>query len=361
MMKRNNNYDDLSFKEKSKIKLAEIKEELTNPVQKAVRARRFGSAMGNLLRGFIFFGLAFIIIFPIFEQITYAIRDPIDLTDPLVNYIPRHLSFTNLILSIALLDYWKSLWINIRMSTIVAVLQVLSTSLAGYAFARLKFKGSEVIFWLVMLTLIVPPQAVALSRSLYLSNFDIFGIIGLFNNGLGISLKGPGKEIVVYIMALTGQGIKTALFVYIFRQFFRGIPIELEESAQIDGAGVFKTFASVMLPNARGAIIVVALFSFVWQWNDTYFVDVYALNGPNFPVMTKRLSNVAEWVKNLLGDPRFADLVKGLVGPEIKDNTLLSSVIANTCALLMMLPLLIAYLFVQKLFIEGVERSGIVG
>ena len=65
------------------------------------------------------------------------------------------------------------------------------------------------------------------------------------------------------------------MFIYLFRQFFRGIPIELEESAQIDGAGVVRTFWSVMLPNARGVITTVALFAFVWQWNDTYYTGMY--------------------------------------------------------------------------------------
>lgn len=356
------NKEKLTLKEKSIKTYEAIREELSNPIQRIVFRRKVGMGMGNILRGFIFFGLAFIILFPILQQLIMAVKAPSDLLDPLVNYIPTKLSLINVKISIKLLDYWKALFNNIKMSALTTIFQVFSTALAGYAFARLKFKGINIIFLAVMLTLIVPPQAVSLSRALYLADFDIFGIIGLFNNGKGISLRGQGKDEVLYVMAATGQGIKAALGVFIFRQFFRGIPIELEESSQIDGAGVFKTFWSVMLPNARGAIITVALFSFVWQWNDSYYIQVYQLNSSEFPIMTFRLLNVAEWIGNLLKDPLYKDYVDGLVSSDdIKANGNFAAVIANTSALLMMTPLLIAYLFVQKQFVEGVERSGIVG
>lgn len=350
----------MTTKELFKAKFAEIKEELRNPVKKAVRAQKTSDIAVAILRGFLIFGLSFIIIFPIFQQFTLALRDPLDINDPLVNWIPKTFSTVNFKIAAAIMDYWRSLFNNVKVSTISTILQVFSTALAGYAFARLKFKGSNIIFWLVMLTLIIPPQTVALSRMLYFTDFDIFGIIGLFNDGNGIALKGEGKDIVFYIMSITGQGIRAALFIFIFRQFFRGIPIELEESAQIDGAGVVKTFWSVMLPNARGAITTVALFAFVWQWNDVYYTKMYEISGDTFPMMTMRLINIAEWIGNLLKAPQFKHLAE-MVGEDIRDNPLFASIISNTAALLMMLPLLIGYLFVQRLFIEGVERSGIIG
>lgn len=348
------------FKEKASLKYHEIKEELKNPVKKAVRAQNTADFATKILRAIIIFGLSFIIIFPIFQQFTLAIRDPLDINNPLVNWVPEHFSTVNFKIAGEILSFWKSLWNNVKVSTICTILQVFSTALAGYAFARLKFKGSNILFWLVMLTLIVPPQTVALSRMLYISNFDIFGIIGLFNNGSGISLKGSGNATIFYILSATGQGIRAALFIYIFRQFFRGIPIELEESAQIDGAGVVKTFWSVMVPNARGAITTVALFAFVWQWNDVYYTKLYEIDGDGFPMMTMRLINIAEWIGNLLKSPQYKHLLL-LVGEDVRDNPLFASIISNTAALMMMLPLLVAYLFVQKLFIEGIERTGIVG
>ena len=359
MMKKNSEEKELRRQER-KERYEEFKESLRNPVKRAVRGQKVSKVLTGILRFFLLFGLSFIIVYPIFREVIVAIKDPVDLNNPLVVWIPEHYSFTNIKIAGTLLDYWNSLRNNFKISIITAILQVFSTSIAGYAFARLKFRGSGAIFWILMLTLLIPPQTVALARMLYFTHFDVLGIIKLFNNGETISLKGEGNDIILYIMALFGQGIRAALFIFLFRQTFRGLPVELEESAQIDGAGVVKTYWSVMLPNARGTITTVALFAFVWQWNDSYYVKAYGISGDSFPLMTMRLLNVAEWVGGLLKTPQFKHLYY-LVGEEVGSNPFFTSAISNTAAFLMMLPLLIGYLFVQRLFIEGVERSGIVG
>lgn len=359
MTKRSSEEKEI-LRQERQARFEEFKASLHNPVQKAVRAQKVSSVLTSILRFFLLFGLSFIIVYPIFREVIVAIKDPVDLNNPLVTWIPEHYSFTNIKIAGTLLDYWNALKNNFKISLLTAVLQVFSTSLAGYAFARLKFRGSNIIFWILMLTLLVPPQTVALARSLYFTHFDVLGLIKLFNNGETISLKGEGNDIVLYIMAFFGQGIRAALFIYLFRQTFRGLPVELEESAQIDGAGVVKTYASVMLPNARGTITTVSLFAFVWQWNDSYYVKAYGISGDSFPLMTMRLLNIAEWVAGLLKTPQFKHLYY-LVGEEVGSNPFFTSAISNTAAFLMMLPLLVGYLFVQRLFIEGVERSGIVG
>lgn len=356
MTRKNNNKNR---KELMKERFEFIKEELNNPVKKAVRTQKLADSAFAVLRAIIIFGLAFVILFPIFQQFTIAFRDPGDLYNPLVNWIPETPSVVNFKIAGEILNYWQSLFNTAKVSVISTILQVFSTALAGYAFARLKFKGINIIFVCVLLTLVVPPQAVSLSRMLYFESFDIFGIFKAIT-GSTLTLTGTGKDYVFYIMSATGQGIRAALFVYIFRQFFRGIPVELEESAQIDGAGIIRTFWSVMLPNARGAIITVALFAFVWQWNDVYYTSLYKISGDTFPLMTMRLANTAELVWVLFSNIEYRHL-KALVGDDISGDPLFNQTIVNTAALLMMLPLLIGYMFVQKLFIEGVERSGIVG
>ena len=353
------------IKEFSKQKYDEIVSDIKNPIKVAVMKRKAGTKVATLLRGFLFIGLSFVIVFPIFQQLTLSIRHPIDLNNKLVNWIPENYSIFNFQLSAILLDYWDGLLCNIKVSTISTICQLFSTSLAGYAFSRLKFRGSNIIFWLVMLTLIVPPQAVSLSRTFYLGSFDILAFgenPGLFESLLGhtLKLRGEGKDIVFYITSLTGQGIRAALFIFLFRQTFRGIPIELEESAQIDGAGIVRTFWSVMLPNARGVIVTVALFAFVWQWNDVYYTGMYEISGETFPMLTRKLITMSERVAGLILQPQYVNFVNQ-VGEGIAKNSLFTETLLNCAALMMMSPLLIGYLFVQRLFIEGVERSGIVG
>ena len=200
----------------------------------------------------------------------------------------------------------------------------------------------------VIITLIVPSESLESARKLIFLQLPFFGIELLKNS------------LAMYIMSAFGMGLRSAIFIYLFRQFFRGIPIELEESAEIDGAGVIRTFWSVMLPNARGVITTVALFAFVWQWNDVYYTGMYAVSGDSFPMLTRKLITMSENVQGLILRPEYIDFVEQ-VGEGIVKNPLFIQVLLNTAALLMLTPLLIGYLFVQRLFIEGVERSGIVG
>lgn len=352
------------FRKASKEKYDEILKDLKNPVQRAVRRRKISNKIVSILRAFMFIGLSFVIVFPIFQEISLAFRHPIDLNNKLVNWIPENFSLFNVQFSSILLDYWHALWCNLKVSVLSTICQLIATSLAGYAFSRLKFRGSNIIFWLVMLTLIVPPQAISLARNFYFNSFDILSFgnnPGIFESLLGhtLKIKGNGRDIVFYVTSLFGQGIRAALFIYLFRQFFRGIPIELEESAQIDGAGVIRTFWSVMLPNARGVIITVALFAFVWQWNDVYYTGIYDISCDAFPMLTRKLVNMSERTSGLLMQPQYQEF-RNMVGDASK-NPLFVEITLNTAALMVMSPLIIGYLFVQRLFIEGVERSGIVG
>jgi multiple sugar transport system permease protein len=155
-----------------------------------------------------------------------------------------------------------------------------------------------------------------------------------------------------------GMGLRSSIFIFLFRQFFRNIPVELEESAEIDGAGVIRTFWSVMLPNARGAIITVGLFAFVWQYNDYYFAHLFRYER-TMPLLTTKLAAGSGNLSAVMVTS-FSHLLQDL-GDEIKDDPLFFGLVTNTAALLMMLPLLFAYFFVQRWFVESIERTGLTG
>jgi multiple sugar transport system permease protein len=253
-------------------------------------------------------------------------------------------SYENIAFLYNISTYFNSVWLSL----VTTVIQVISTAIAGYAFARLKFKGSGLIFLLAVLTLIVPSESLATARKLVFFNIPFFGIELLKNS------------FAIYYMSAFGMGLRSGIFIYLFRQFFRGIPIELEESAEIDGAGVIRTFWSVMLPNARGAIVTVALFSFVWQYNDLYWAQMFEYHDSNvMPLLTTGLASSADTFNSLISTS-FQSLVAEL-GDGIAHNAQFYGLILNTAALLMMLPLIIGYLFVQRLFVESIERTGITG
>jgi multiple sugar transport system permease protein len=305
-----------------------------------VRKRKFQKFMSAFVRYTFLLGLCFVILFPTIQQILMALRAPEDVNNPAVIWIPETWSLLNLRIAALVLDYRNALISSFKLSFIAMILQVASTALAGYAFSRLRFRGSEILFILVILTIVIPPQALSLAQYLY---FRELGLIG--------------KEGSIYLMSGLGMGIRSGIFIYIFRSFFRGLPKELEESAIIDGASVFRTFWNVMLPNARGAMVTVSLFAFVWQWNDAYYVKIFEVSKDHFPLLTMRLINAAEGMYPAL----FYAGALSLVGQDIWENPLFLALISNVAALLMMLPLLIMYLFVQKQFVESIERTGIVG
>jgi multiple sugar transport system permease protein len=293
-----------------------------------------------LMRSVLLFGLCFVILFPTIQQLSMALRAPEDVNNPAVVWVPENWSLMNLKIAATVLDYTKAVLNTFRLSVVAMVLQLASTALAGYAFSRLSFKGSNVVFLFVLITIIMPPQALSLAQYLY---FKDLGLLG--------------EEGAIYLMSGLGMGIRSGIFIYIFRQFFKGLPKELEESAIIDGAGVFRTFLSVMLPNARGALVTVGLFAFVWQWNDAYYVKIFEVSTQDFPLLTMRLLNAAEGMYAALHYTGGLDLI----GQDVWENPLFLALISNVAALLMMLPLLVMYLFVQKQFVESIERTGIVG
>jgi len=329
-----------------------IRNTFNNPVVNMRRSRKIQAFAMASVRTILLAGLCFVILFPTVQQILQALRAPQDVNNPAVIWIPETWSVMNIKITAMVLDYKAALFNTAKLSFISMFLQIASTALAGYAFSRLKFKGSNILFILVILTIIVPPQALSLAQYFYFRDFKI-GVL----EWIGIDTRLLGKEGAIYLMSGLGMGIRSGIFIYIFRSFFRGLPKELEESAIIDGASVFRTFWSVMLPNARGALVTVGLFAFVWQWNDAYYVKIFEVSTAEFPLLTMRLLNAAEGMYASL----FYTGALNLIGQDVWANPVFLSLISNVSALLMMLPLLIMYLFVQKSFVESIERTGIVG
>jgi multiple sugar transport system permease protein len=346
-----NNEKKITNMERFKKNFAAWRIDLKDPTNIKVRGRKTAVFIGSALRTFLLIGLIFVILLPLFQKFSFALRHPMDITNPQVIWIPETFSKINFQIAYQLLDFGNTIWNTLILSAVSMAIQVMATAIAGYAFARLKFKGSNLLFYIVLFTLVVPNETLHISRVLYFSNSTFLGI------------RLIGNVFSMFIMAAFGMGIRSAIFIYLFRQFFKGLPTELEESAQIDGAGVIRTFWSVMLPNARGAIVTVGLFAFVWQWNDYYFASLFQYSVNNFAVFSTKLAGGTDQLYTVLsgwvarGDTFFQDLTDETV----RQNTLFYGLVANTAALLMMAPLLIGYFFVQKLFVESIERTGIVG
>ncbi|WP_397369637.1 carbohydrate ABC transporter permease [Paenibacillus glycanilyticus] len=288
-------------------------------------------------------GLSFVILYPIIQKISTAIKAKTDLYSPIVVWIPEHYSLENFKNAISIMDYWKTLLNTFTLSATTTILTAISCALAGYAFARLKFRGSNLLFAGVILTIMVPPTTILIPMYLNLKDFSLMGLIPLIT-GKSVNLLNSYWPFI--LTSITANSLKAGLYIFIFRQFFRGIPREVEEAAYMDGASVGQTFLRIMLPNAIPSIITVLLFSFVWQWNDSFFTTTY-LTSSN--VMSTQLSSLPYNLSIILGNDANA-----------KDPFYLSMV-QDTGILLAILPLVILYLFVQRYFVESIERTGLVG
>ncbi|MCR2804428.1 carbohydrate ABC transporter permease [Paenibacillus soyae] len=288
-------------------------------------------------------GLSFLILYPILQKISTAIKDKEDLYSPIVMWIPIHYTWDNFKQAIMIMDYWDTLMNTFALSISTTILTAASCALAGYGFARLKFKGSNLLFAGVILTILVPPSTILIPLYLNLKDFTLMGIIPLLT-GKSVNLLNTYWPFI--LTALTANSLKAGLYIFIFRQFFRGIPKEVEEAAYIDGAGIGRTFSRIMLPNAIPAIITVLLFSFVWQWNDSFFTTTYLSSGK---VMSVQLAALPYNLNNIVS------------GGSSQADPFYLSMVQDTGILLAILPLIIIYLFVQRYFVEGIERTGIVG
>lgn len=298
----------------------------------------------TIVRLVLIVGLSFVILYPIIQKISTSIKDKADLYSPIVVFIPEHYTLDNFKQAIAIMDYWETLFNTFALTGTTTVLTAVSCALAGYAFARLKFKGSNLLFAGVILTILVPPTTILIPIYMNLKDFTLMGLIPLLS-GKSVNLLDSYWPFI--LTSITANSLKAGLYIFIFRQFFRGIPKEVEEAAYIDGAGVGSTFLRIMLPNAVPSIITVLLFSFVWQWNDSFFTTTYLTSSK---VMSTQLSSLPY---------NLSILLEG--GATTNKDPFFMSMVQDTGILLAILPLVILYLFVQRYFVESIERTGIVG
>ena len=319
--------------------------------------KRIKAILSLLFRYALIICLSYMILYPLLQMITTALTHPYDIGSTASVWIPEHITLDNIKVATIIMDYPKSLLYSLTSTFVIMLLQLINASFAGYSFARLKFKGSGFLFGLVILTIIVPPTTMMLPQYVYFRNFDLFGIFSFLT---GHKLNLLGKPASMCLLAILGQGLNSSLFIYIFRQFFRGLPKELEEAAYVDGAGFLRIFTSIVLPASKPGFITVGVLSFVWNWNDTYFPLLF---NPTDRYLRVQLNSLAA---SSGGSSQIQLAIGNAVSKISPDIVRLSTepydkMMLTVCKLLTILPLIIIFLIVQKQFVEGVERSGIVG
>lgn len=309
--------------------------------------KKGGDLAFKIFRTVLLFAMCFIIIHPVLYMISVAFRESSDLYDPTVIWIPKNFTVENLKTVVEMLDYAKLLGNTVLYAGVSTVLSVISCALAGYGFARFKFKLKGILFALMLFMIIVPPQLVSIPLYLQYSDFNFFGIASLIKtiSGADLTVNLLDTSLTLFIPAALGNGLRSGILIYMFQQFFRGLPVALEDAAYIDGCGVVSTFVRIIVPNASGSFLVASLLSFVWYYNDYFFSSMYFSDPPTISValagLKAMLSSLTEG--NAMADPYMiiAQLQAG--------------------CLIAILPLVIVFFFLQKQFIKSVTTSGIVG
>lgn len=308
-----------------------------------ILGRRISEKVWPVFRFLILFGLAFVILYPMLYMISCAVRPQSEMSDPSILWIPKTFTLDNLIETWNAIDYPKLVWDTVSVNVVCSLIQVLTCSIAGYGFARFKFKGKGILFAIVLMQIIVPTQVILIPQFMQFRYFDPFGLISLIS---GEALNLADSPWALYLQAFFCNGIRAGLFIFLFRQFFRGLPKELEDAAYLDGCGPFETFVKVMVPNASNSFLTVFIFSVVWYWNDSYVSGMFFTKSNTIALQVSNLFNtISAYFNN--GTPT------GIASDWL--------VWIEAGCLLSILPILIMYIFLQKNFVEGVERSGIVG
>jgi multiple sugar transport system permease protein len=198
-------------------------------------------------------------------------------------------------------------------ASLQTLLILVTASMAGYALARIDFPGKKAVFAIIIGTLFIPPVI------LLIPNYLIVGRLGWLDT----------------LLAVVVPGAAGAFGVFFLRQFFLGLPVELEEAAFIDGAGRFRTFWQIILPLSRPALVTLAMLSFLTNWND-FLWPVYVLFSPESQTLPAGLSTLQN-----------ANAVR-------YDLLMAGAVIASA-------PVLLLYVAAQRYIVDGVSRAGLKG
>lgn len=307
---------------------------------KYLSASFLGSAVWYIFRFILLLGISYVILYPFFTKIASSFMSNEDLVDSTVKLIPKYPTLDRYKELIVGDGYFRAMFNTLLLSLSTALIQTFVCCFVGYGFAKYKFKGNGLIFALVVFTMIVPHNAMKFSMYMEFRYFNIFGVfkyIFSFIPGFSkLSINMLNTFWPLYLLSATGLAFKNGLYIFMMRQFFRGVPDELEESAYIDGSGVFRTFFTIILPLSIPMMITIFLFSFSWQWTDYFYTDMFLPSGK-----IALLSNFASF--------------------DLTSSTGAAGADSAAASLLIIAPLIIMYLFCQRYLIQGIERSGIVG
>lgn len=269
--------------------------------------------------------ISLIIILPIVMMISTSLKTPGEINSPVFHFLPESFNLDNYREALNT-GAWGIYFRNSLIITITSIVfSLLFNSVAGYAFARLQFKGSKTLFTLLLVGLMMPPQVTMLPTFLIMAKFPLVGGNDIFGfGGAGMMNTLPG----VIIPLVSGS-----FGIFLCKQFYENFPKSLDEAAMIDGASKWRTYFSIYIPNSKVILATLALLKGSSVWND-YLWPLVMTNSENMRTVQLALS-------------MFKDESTVRWGPMMAAATLIS------------LPMIVLFLCAQKYFVQGVVSTGL--
>ncbi len=286
--------------------------------------KRAGSLLGSLVVYLLLIEFIFVFLYPFLFMIVNSLKFDADFRDLNRQWVLTGLNLENYKTAFQLLDYSSTVLVNLVVVLVATVGHVFSCSFIAYGVARYSFKGRTLIFVLIILSILVPPVLIQMPLYIQFSRMQWIGTI-----------------LPIVVPAFFGFGLKGGLYIFIFMQFFRGLPRSYEEAAKIEGCGGVSAYLRIMLPLSKTSILVVSTLSIIWHWNDSFEPTAFLSVG-NVKMLTQRLASIPEYLYQ-------STTASGVV---------ISPVQLAAC-MLIILPLIIMYGFIQKRFMQGMEFSGL--
>ena len=322
-----------------------------------------------IFRLLLLVGIAFVVLQPFYTMIVQSFMAAQDFVDPTVVKVPKHLAWDIYKAIMEDGEYIQVFFSTLGLSLACAILQTATACLVGYGLAKFKFRGNKLVFFAVILTLVIPHGTLQAAIYHQFQHFDVFGIVTFLSGGARVGIEAIDNILAsikifnapegismlntitpLLVLSVFGLAFKNGLYIFLMRQFFRGVPDELEESAYLDGANTFRTFVQVIIPLSVPMMITIFLFAFCWQWTDDFYIPLF------YPTSQPALMN------NLIPSQasEFPSLTT-LYSQIARGSGAYFKAMQYGCGMMACAPLIILYLFCQRYLVQGIERSGIIG
>ncbi len=308
-----------------------------------MKNKAFGIVV-SVFRYIFLISFSYVLLYPLLYIIVHTFQNPADYFDPTVQWVSKNYTLENLKLGTKVIGFWSGLRSTVLVQLVSAFVQIFSCGVAAYGMARFKFKGKKIANALVLLNILVPSTMILIPSYLNFHDVDFLGILGFIGKNVGkdLTVNLLNTPWVFYLPSLFGVGLQSGLVIFIFVQFFKSFPKELEEAAWMDGLNPFETFFRIVIPCSGEVFLTVTILSVVWHWNEYYLPSTYLTE--NYPLAVK--------VYNAFNTFYTA-------GYNQFSGETVNAVMA--ACFLFLLPVLIMYLILQRRFINSVIQTGIKG